>query len=459
MTRLQKGKHSTTVIVADDGTSPVGTDEWNAAPLDTGMEGNTETTKTLATGKITPTDTVTIVAAETGTTDDFDLVTYSETNANDRIWFYADTGDTITLRHNQTPGAGEAALITASAGNITLSETVGVLFIRRGTTFYQVTEVTVGAGDALVANPLSQFAATTSLQLKNTISDETGSGALVFGTSPTLVTPILGVAAATTVNKVALTTPATNATLTIVEGATLTASATATVSGTNTGDEVAASATVSGVAELATITEVNTGTDAIRTITPAGLAGSALQTKVDGIEALADVTDETNVAATASVIANTAKVTNATHTGDVTGATALTIGANKVLLSMVAPAAKTEVISIALGDETTVLAAASTTVPVVTFHMPYAFTLTNIKAGCTTAPTGAAQLTVDVHEAGTTVMTTTKVLFTAASKTSNAPTITDTALAADSLIEIFVDQRDTNNVAAGLKVYLIGYQT
>jgi hypothetical protein len=49
-----------------------------------------------------------------------------------------------------------------------------------------------GSGDALVANPLSQFAATTSLQLKNTISDETGSGALVFATSPTLVTPILG---------------------------------------------------------------------------------------------------------------------------------------------------------------------------------------------------------------------------------------------------------------------------
>lgn len=49
-----------------------------------------------------------------------------------------------------------------------------------------------GAGDALVANPLSQFAATTSAQLKSVISDETGSGALVFGTSPTLVTPALG---------------------------------------------------------------------------------------------------------------------------------------------------------------------------------------------------------------------------------------------------------------------------
>jgi len=46
-----------------------------------------------------------------------------------------------------------------------------------------------GVGDALVANPLSQFAQTTSLQLKNTISDETGSGALVFGTSPALTTP------------------------------------------------------------------------------------------------------------------------------------------------------------------------------------------------------------------------------------------------------------------------------
>lgn len=41
-----------------------------------------------------------------------------------------------------------------------------------------------GGGDALVANPLSQFAATTSLQLKAVISDETGSGALVFATGP-----------------------------------------------------------------------------------------------------------------------------------------------------------------------------------------------------------------------------------------------------------------------------------
>lgn len=51
---------------------------------------------------------------------------------------------------------------------------------------------TVSAGDALTTNPLSQFAATTSAQLAGVLSDETGSGAAVFATSPTLVTPLLG---------------------------------------------------------------------------------------------------------------------------------------------------------------------------------------------------------------------------------------------------------------------------
>jgi hypothetical protein len=39
---------------------------------------------------------------------------------------------------------------------------------------------------------LAQFAATTSAQLLGVISDETGTGSLVFATSPTLVTPLLG---------------------------------------------------------------------------------------------------------------------------------------------------------------------------------------------------------------------------------------------------------------------------
>lgn len=49
----------------------------------------------------------------------------------------------------------------------------------------------VAVGDALVANPLSQFASTTSAQLLGVLSDETGSGAAVFGTTPTLATPVI----------------------------------------------------------------------------------------------------------------------------------------------------------------------------------------------------------------------------------------------------------------------------
>jgi len=58
-------------------------------------------------------------------------------------------------------------------------------FLREDATWQSVP----GGGDALTANPLSQFASTTSLQLKGVMSDETGSGALVFGTSPTITTP------------------------------------------------------------------------------------------------------------------------------------------------------------------------------------------------------------------------------------------------------------------------------
>ena len=54
-----------------------------------------------------------------------------------------------------------------------------------------------GSGDALVANPLSQFAATTSAQLAGVISDETGTGALVFANTPTLISPAIGAATGT----------------------------------------------------------------------------------------------------------------------------------------------------------------------------------------------------------------------------------------------------------------------
>jgi hypothetical protein len=86
---------------------------------------------------------------------------------------------------------------------------------------------------AYTGTGLNQFASTTSLQLAGVISDETGSGALVFGTSPTLTTPVLGVATATSINKLTITAPATSATLTVADGKTLTASNTLTFTGTD----------------------------------------------------------------------------------------------------------------------------------------------------------------------------------------------------------------------------------
>ena len=65
------------------------------------------------------------------------------------------------------------------------------------------------------------------------VTSSTGSTAVVLSTSPTLVTPVLGVASATSINKVALTAPATGSTLTIADGKTLTASNTLTLAGTD----------------------------------------------------------------------------------------------------------------------------------------------------------------------------------------------------------------------------------
>ena len=58
-----------------------------------------------------------------------------------------------------------------------------------------------------------------------------GTGAYVRATSPTLTTPTLGVATATSINKVTITAPATSAALTIADGKTVTHNATTTFAG------------------------------------------------------------------------------------------------------------------------------------------------------------------------------------------------------------------------------------
>ena len=85
---------------------------------------------------------------------------------------------------------GQNNNFTGAAGELSVNTSNVSLRIHDGST--------VGGKEAaLINNPLSQFASTTSAQLAGIISDETGSGSLVFGTSPTinnavLLTPNIG---------------------------------------------------------------------------------------------------------------------------------------------------------------------------------------------------------------------------------------------------------------------------
>ena len=126
------------------------------------------------------------------------------------------------------------------------------------------------------------------------------------------------------------------------------------------------------------------------------------------------------------------------------------------IVGLAASAVKTtESFIVACSDEATAL---TTGTAKATFRMPYAFTLTAVRASVTTAPTGAT-LTVDVNEGGTTILST-KITIDASEKTSTtaatAPVISDSALADDAEITIDIDQVGSTIAGAGLKVTLIG---
>ena len=140
-----------------------------------------------------------------------------------------------------TPNIGVAS--ATSVNGLTITGTTGTLTLAAGKTLTSSNTLTFTGTDASSVNfgtggtvaytgsNLGAFAATTSAQLAGVLSDETGSGAAVFATSPTLVTPNIGVASATSVN--GLTITGTTGTLTLAAGKTLTASNTLTFTGTD----------------------------------------------------------------------------------------------------------------------------------------------------------------------------------------------------------------------------------
>ena len=110
--------------------------------------------------------------------------------------FVFDTSPTLV-----TPTLGVAT--ATSINGLTISTTTGTLTIANSKTLTvnntltftgtDSSSVAFGTGGTVVytSNKLSVFAATSSSELAGVISDETGSGSLVFGTSPTLTTPTI----------------------------------------------------------------------------------------------------------------------------------------------------------------------------------------------------------------------------------------------------------------------------
>ena len=119
----------------------------------------------------------------------------------------------------------------------------------------------------------------------------------------------------------------------------------------------------------------------------------------------------------------------------------------------------TESFMMACSDETTALTAGTNKVK---FRMPYAFTVTEVRASLSTAGTGAQLVTVDINESGTSILST-KITIDATETTSvtaaTAPVISDTSLADDAEMTVDIDLIDTGGVSKGLKVSIIGHKT
>ena len=140
------------------------------------------------------------------------------------------TPTSANLASAVTDETGTGALVFANTPTL-ISPVLGT---PTSGTLTNCTGLPVSTGISGLGTGIATFLATpTSANLASAVTDETGSGALVFATSPSLTTPTLGVASATTINKVTITAPATGSTLTVADGKTFTASNTLTFQGTD----------------------------------------------------------------------------------------------------------------------------------------------------------------------------------------------------------------------------------
>jgi hypothetical protein len=179
---------------------------------------NTLTNKTLTLPVI---DNIKLGYTTTATASGTTTLTVS---SNRQQLFTGSSTQTVVLPVTSTLVAGMSYDIeNNSTGNLTVNSSGGnlVATVVPGTNLHVVC---IGTTLTTAADWDAEFTGFGTL---------TGTGSVVLATSPTLVTPTLGVASATSVNKVTITAPATGSTLTIADGKTLTASNTLTFTGTD----------------------------------------------------------------------------------------------------------------------------------------------------------------------------------------------------------------------------------
>lgn len=369
-----------------------------------------------------------------------------------------------------------------------------------------------------------------SANLASALTDKTGTGVVVFATSPTLVTPILGVATATSINGLTITT--TTGSLTITNAKTLSVTNTITLSGTDstvmtfpsssatiartdagqtfTGTQIMTSPKIltsildtNGVTLIAltsTASAVNyldiknnatgfsptltaTGTDsnidvnivpkgtgrvkANGVIIPTTTSSDALSNKtltapkiVSG-DFIADANGNELI-----IFTTTASAVNEITYANAAAGNSPTItasgGDTNIDLKLQGKGSgivkgERHYFQVRLKDSTTALTTGTAIGGDFRISPKRAITIKSVGAYVDTAPTGASLLTIDINEAGSTILST-KITLDASEKTSEtaatAPVISDATIAADGVVTFDIDQVGSTVAGSGLVVWV-----